>query len=75
MSSFVLYTGLLFVPFAPFSPAVKVGLGALLVILGEATFWVGGAIVGAAAMARYRRFLNPRSWFRQRRGSMDMDAG
>ena len=34
-----------------------------LVILGEAAFWGGGALLGAEIVARYRRWLNPRHWF------------
>jgi len=35
----------------------------VLVILGEMAFWVGGALLGAEVVARYRRWLNPRHWF------------
>ena len=44
--SCLLYGSLLLVPMAPFSARGKVVLSSLLVISGEASFWIGGLILG-----------------------------
>ncbi|MGB3684141.1 MAG: hypothetical protein WA990_16810 [Rubrobacteraceae bacterium] len=57
------------VPFAP-PPAgtkVKVRLVPALVVLAEAIFRVAAIFSGAEAVSRYRRYLDPRRWFRKGR--------
>lgn len=68
--SCLLYGCLLFVPSAPLSTAGKVALSSLLVISGEASFWIGGFILGRDVVARWRGALDPRRWRRwvRRRG-------
>lgn len=61
--SFVLYGGLLLVPWLALPWENKVGISSILVIAGEIAFWVGGAILGKEIVARYRAWLDPRSWF------------
>jgi hypothetical protein len=65
--SFLLYGCLLFVPSAPLSTSGKVALSSLLVISGEASFWIGGFILGRDVVARWRGALNPCRWLRGRR--------
>jgi hypothetical protein len=60
--SFLLYGGLLALPFRPISLRSKLVLSSLLVIGGEATFWVGSIVVGKEVITRYKRYFNPRSW-------------
>ena len=60
--SCLLYGCLLFVPMTPFSAKGKVALSSLLVISGEASFWIGGLILGREAIARWRSVLDPRRW-------------
>jgi len=64
--SFILYGCLLLVPSAPLSTSGKVALSSLLVISGEASFWVGGFILGREVVARWRGRLDPRRWIRGR---------
>lgn len=63
--SFALYGAFFVVPFLPFAPAVRVALAAGVVIAGEVSFVVGGLFLGAQVVRRYRRYLNPRNWFRR----------
>lgn len=63
--SFVLYAAFFGVPFLPLPNATKVVLAAAVVIGGEASFVVGGLFVGTQVVRRYRRYLNPRNWFRR----------
>jgi hypothetical protein len=64
--SCLLYGCLLFVPSAPLSTSGKVALSSLLVISGEASFWIGGIILGRDVVARWRGALDPRRWIRGR---------
>jgi hypothetical protein len=68
--SFVLYGGLLVLPFLPWGTELKILLAPTLVILGEVAFWLGALILGKAVVARYRRYFDPRqwSWYSKRRG-------
>ncbi len=52
--SFVLYGGLLLVPLTPFSAGNKIVISSLLVISGEASFWIGVIILGKEAVSKYR---------------------
>jgi hypothetical protein len=72
--SFVLYGALIAVPFLPLSLEGKVAVSSALVISGEASFWIGGFLVGRELVARYRRFLDPRRWPRRHRRSTDDGA-
>lgn len=57
--SFVLY-GLIFVlPFLPLSGPAKLAAVPVLALLGELTFWPGGALLGKDIVTRYKRYLNP----------------
>jgi hypothetical protein len=64
--SFILYGCLLLVPSAPLSTSGKVALSSFLVVSGEASFWVGGFILGREVVARWRGRLDPRRWIRGR---------
>jgi len=60
-ASFAFYGCLLLVPFSSFSAERKIALSAVLVILGEGSFWLAVLILGREAMAKYRDF-NWRKW-------------
>jgi hypothetical protein len=64
--SCVLYGGLFFVPFAPYTAGTKAVISTALVVSGEASFWVGALILGKEIVTRYRKHLNPLSWFKKR---------
>lgn len=63
IASFILYGALFAIPFLPVNNATKVALAPTFIVMGEATFWVGGALIGQEVLRRYRRFLNPINWF------------
>ena len=63
--SCLLYGSLIFVPSTSLSTEGKIALSSLLVISGEASFWVGGLILGREAIARWRGALDPRRWIRR----------
>jgi hypothetical protein len=54
--SFVFYGSLLLVPFAPFSAGNKILLSSILVVFGEASFWIAVLILGRQVISKYRNF-------------------
>jgi hypothetical protein len=64
--SCLLYGCLFLVSSTSLSTEGKVALSSLLVISGEASFWIGGLILGREAIARWRGGLDPRRWIRGR---------
>lgn len=60
-----LYTAVPVVPFLPLTTAQKVGLSGGLVVVAEVVFWGAALFLGKEAISRYRRLLDPRTWFRK----------
>jgi hypothetical protein len=63
--SFVFYGAILLVPFLPYPSSNKVAISSGLVVLGEASFWIGGFILGKELIAKYRRYLSPWLWLKK----------
>jgi hypothetical protein len=61
-----LYAAVPVVPFLPLTTAQKIGLSSGLVVAAEAVFWIAALFVGREVISRYRRFFDPRAWFRRR---------
>jgi hypothetical protein len=61
-----LYAAVPVVPFLPLTTAQKIGLSSGLVVVAEVVFWVAALFVGRVMISRYRRFFDPRTWFRKR---------
>jgi ABC-type uncharacterized transport system permease subunit len=51
----------------PLSVAQKVWMGSAFLVLGEIAFWVAAVVLGHEVFRRYRRFLDPRDWWGQKR--------
>ena len=62
----LLYSAIPTVPFLPLTTAQKVGLSAGLVVVAELVFWGAALFLGGEVISRYRRFLDPRAWRRDR---------
>lgn len=62
--SFILYGLIFMIPFLPLTIAQKAALVPVLIASGEATWWIGVAIVGKQAVTKYRKYLNPCNWVR-----------
>jgi membrane protein DedA with SNARE-associated domain len=65
--SFAFYGCLLLVPFAPFSAGSKMLLSTILVISGEASFWIAVLILGRGVVSKYRNF-DWRKWLEEHLG-------
>lgn len=61
-----LYAAVPVVPFLPLTTAQKIGLSSGLVVVAEVVFWGAALFVGKEVISRYRRYFDPRAWFRKR---------
>lgn len=64
--SCVIYSGLIIVPFLPYTIATKTVISTTLIISGEASFWIGSFILGKELVNKYKRYLNPLNWIKKR---------
>ena len=55
--SFAFYGFLLLVPFSPLSAGSKVILSSILVVLGEASFWIAALILGKEFITNYKNIF------------------
>jgi NAD(P)-dependent dehydrogenase (short-subunit alcohol dehydrogenase family) len=55
IASFPIWLGLFAAPFLPLPAAQRVVVAGGLAVVGEVMFWVGGAILGASVVARFRK--------------------
>ena len=60
-----LYAAVPVVAFLPLTTAQKIGVSSGLVVAAEIVFWGAALFVGGAVISRYRRFFDPRAWFRK----------
>ena len=69
--SFAFYGILTLVPFAPFSAGRKVILSSILVVLGEASFWIAALILGKELIKNFKNIFQREklkdAWRRLRR--------
>ena len=47
----------------PLPAEQKIWMGSAFLVLGEVAFWAAAVVLGREVFRRYRRFLDPRSWF------------
>ena len=64
--SFVFYGLIVLLPFLPYSVSTKAVFTSCLVVLGEGSFWVGAIILGREFANKFRRYLNPLRWFKNK---------
>lgn len=62
----LLWSAVPVVAFLPLAGEQKVWVSGGLVVAAEAVFWVTALLLGREAVRRYRRYLDPRTWFRKR---------
>ncbi|MFN8493905.1 MAG: transporter suffix domain-containing protein [Caldilineaceae bacterium] len=63
--SFVFYGSLLLLPFLSITGTMKAAAIPVLIVLAEIAFWIGGVILGREFVLRYRRYFDPRKWWRR----------
>ncbi|ASK62246.1 hypothetical protein CFK37_08770 [Virgibacillus phasianinus] len=49
----------------PFSITVKASIITGGLIIGEILFWVGALLVGKEVVSNYKRYLNPKNWWKK----------
>ncbi|MDY0394944.1 transporter suffix domain-containing protein [Virgibacillus halophilus] len=52
-------------PFTPFSLTVKASIVTGSLIIGEILFWIGALLVGKEVVSKYKRYLNPKNWWKK----------
>ncbi|MGW6379944.1 transporter suffix domain-containing protein [Peribacillus butanolivorans] len=55
-------------PFTPFPTAVKAGVITGAIIFAEVMFWVGALLVGKEVAAKFKGYLNPKNWKKEKAG-------
>ena len=56
------YGVILSLPLLSLAGQVKLALAPLLLGMGEASFWIGGVLLGKELVMRFRSYLNPCRW-------------
>lgn len=56
---------LAYVPFMPLTAKQKAIVAGVLVVGGQALTWIGGFMLGKELLAKYKKYLNPRNWFKK----------
>ena len=59
-------------PFLSFENKYKILLGTICLIIGEISFWVGGALIGKELFNKYKSKLNPRNWFKKKKSDNEI---
>jgi len=54
------------VPFLDVNAKTKIIISTILFVLGEITFWVGGFLLGKELFNKYKAYLNPKNWFKNK---------
>lgn len=57
----------LIIPLLELPAKTKIVAATASFIMMEVVFWAGGLLVGKELLTRYKKRLNPRSWFRKER--------
>ncbi len=65
----VFFAATLIIPFFDLPTKVKVAASTTSFVLMEVVFWLGGALVGKELFTRYKQKLNPRNWFKKKKGN------
>ncbi|MGE6376107.1 transporter suffix domain-containing protein [Peribacillus muralis] len=53
-------------PFTPLSAAAKAGVITGAIVFAEVMFWVGALLVGKEVAAKYKSYLNPKNWRKEK---------
>lgn len=64
-STVIWISGLALVPFLPLKLASKAWLAGTCIVIGEVTFYISAFLLGKEIIKKYRKYLNPREWFKR----------
>lgn len=59
------------ITFLKIGNSAKITISAVLFVIGEATFWVGGILLGKEILSKYTARLNPKNWFKRKAENKD----
>lgn len=63
----VFFAATFIIPFFDLPTKTKVIASTISLVLMEVVFWLGGLLVGKELFTRYKKQLDPRSWFRKKK--------
>lgn len=53
------------IPFMNIENKTKITLSTISLVLGEVLFWGGGLLVGKELFSKYKKYFNPKNWFKK----------
>ena len=62
----VAFAAMLIIPLFDFPTKVKVMGSSAAFIAMEVLFWLGGLLVGKELFTKYKSYLNPKNWFKNK---------
>lgn len=62
----VFFAGILIIPLLNLTEKTKIAASATSFILMEISFWSGGLLVGKELFTKYKKQLNPATWFKKK---------
>lgn len=69
--SVLLFLSLPVIPFLPLERKIKISSSTVVFITAEVTFYGGGFLVGKELFTKYKSYLNPKNWFKQKQDDRD----
>lgn len=69
--SVLLFLSLPVIPFLPIESKTKITISTVVFILAEVTFYGGGFLVGKELFSKYKSYLNPKNWFKNKPENRD----
>ncbi|MFA8342007.1 MAG: transporter suffix domain-containing protein [Rhodothermaceae bacterium] len=64
--SIVFFLSLPVIPLLDLDGDFKVTLGTVVFILAEVFFYTGGFLVGKELFSKYKKYMNPKNWFKKK---------
>jgi hypothetical protein len=64
--STTLFVSLAFIPFLNLAGKAKMSVSTITLIMAELTFWIGGFMMGKEVFNKYKKYLNPITWFKKK---------
>jgi hypothetical protein len=64
-SSVIWLFGIFAVPFLPLKLSLKAWVAGTCIVIGEIAFYVSAILLGKEVIKKYRKYFDPRNWFRK----------
>jgi len=64
--STALFISLAVIPFLDLAGKAKMTVSTVTLIIAELTFWIGGFLLGKEVFNKYKKNMNPLTWFKKK---------